>query len=453
MDNSILAIGLAGTAILAVLVIFINLSNRQMVVWLFLAGFFPYKQIELFVIGSRAGLENIFYVVLFAVLLKIYFTRKQDYLAPLIMLPKGIHIMISTYAILSIISGYINHVDIPSIIYSLRWWVLFYLLIVSYHGMKLDIRRTILIFYYIALLQIPITILQRVFYVLLWNYGSGDWVTGTFPEYYQLVFYQFAMMGIFIYHSRRGYIRSRNIMIKIVLLTLPLALSNAKIVWLLLLLFIPVFMYYGGYSVKQNIKKAAVVLVFMGLIYTVFISLYRQDYNDSQQSLYFLFNPKWIASYSLADKSKEDIIDSKYLSKYDSHRLNHLGRYGMWIYNYETLKKSELVYLFGNGPPDMKHNEKKFYISNRYYISGGAMFNYYLGGMGIFGILWFLAFSAYLLRIYNKTVVAPVLFVAVVLSFYYSTFSSPVTFVLLSFFTIYANTQMANEQLSKRIVL
>lgn len=352
------------------------------------------------------------------------------------------------WAVLSTVSGYLNNTGAVPIINSFKW--IFFTLACYFVVLNTftyqDKRRLFKALLLVGFLQTPVTLFQRIFYVIVWKWGSADLVAGTFPVYYELAMFQVSCAAIFLAYKVKGQPIYKNTFLPLFLLIFPLVMANSKASWLFLLIIVGYMLFNSGISYRTMAKYATILFVFVvgGII--MFNSLYSNEtlsnYSYKYSNFDYIINPQYIVAYQLGMKSL-DVIEG--LSEKRVYNRT-MGRIGTALYNYFLISESRRTLFFGLGPPKY---ERERYIENKkiegLYIWGGPMISRNLGHMGIIGLLLLLLLlgSLYFLpRHYlseassDRLIFKTIVFYLALLSLYFGVFYSKPTSIVLAIMSL-----------------
>lgn len=220
-------------------------------------------------------------------------------------------------------------------IYSNRYFLTGIALVFAthYYLKNLSFDKVITYIVIIALVQIPISILQ---YIVTGGgmEGSLDMVTGTFSGYSDLVAFQTIAIGILIAEKQSG----RNILHKngyflAILCIIPLLISNSKtaIIFPVIMILFQFTRRVKGRRLSSQFGQKIIIILLM--IITV-LMFYR----------FFWYNKRDLTRYS--DK---DYITNYYMREAGETTVR-MGRLRSIIVSFETIKNDFVTIVIGNGP-------------------------------------------------------------------------------------------------------
>lgn len=301
-----------------------------------------------------------------------------------------------------------------------------------------NINKLLKIFVYIGILNVPITLIQRVILVQHLGLNSPDIVCGVFDVYDELVFFQLFCIGIiFIWWLFDEKIISLPNFIVIVLLLIPLILSNSKGAWLFLFLSILyiIKMILGKISISKLLKISVPVL-FVILISLVFFNELFVDYYKYPFGYKYILDKNYIIEYYFGGKT--------YSSKFT--KGNTLKRGAGILYVYDMLKKDPLRLFIGLGPNNISirrspfiSNENRVYMEFKYYDLYKVFVPSLIGGIGITGLIvvsLLIRNSFFTKRNNSKSKMEYLkkytIFVIIIMSFYFNIAYSTVMYIVLA---------------------
>jgi len=253
---------------------------------------------------------------------------------------------LSSYVVILFVSGYINGKTLLDTVFTLRWVV--GLVTVTYLASRYytmdDLHRLMRVLILLGISQIPVTIIQR-FYLVPILEDIGDVVTGTFPQYYQLLFYLLILIGTVIKCNNYGirFFRMRT-MYLVTLLIVPLVFSNAKAAFI----YLPLVLIFSSYKTRFNLVSAFKILllslpVILGGLY-IFDQITQKTYGLSDDmSFAYMIDFDYIWHYTTQGLNSMEYIYGFNLVNAD------FGRVANIMYNFKAISKSLETFLFGLG--------------------------------------------------------------------------------------------------------
>lgn len=387
----------------------------------------------------RLSIDNIFkwapHIIIFFCLIFDYLFGKYKNLSKI----KNMRIVywwIIMATILIIISSVLNSVPyfiilVGSIQIFLPISVL--LMVINRNLEKTDYVRLLDFIYFIGLLQLPVTVVQKVYW------GGGDLVTGTSSTVGGLVFCQIFCILILL----NKWINLKNtsqfkLICGFIILIVPLILSDAVAGWIVLFISLLIFAMLNIFHFR---RVAISAIIFVPLIIYSF-EIFGNTFYDFRG-----FNAKTNLS-SISNFYEYYFGGDSFRSK--TTKSGEL-KYGASIaFVYDLISKDPLSLLFGLGPGNLSESSLgggSGLIYKEYSVLGldRNMVSVVLGELGILGLLLVvLYFSLFLKKsdnyennISNRSLYISLLALIFMLSFYQNPLRIPsmlfaITFVFLS---------------------
>lgn len=374
-----------------------NKNNLIFYSILFLLAF-PIVPIERF-FGVSTLLRTIQYPLLLLLFLLTlnpghYFLRR---------IPRELKIILIYFISISIVSAILNHSSIFYALLELRW--LFMIIILYVLLLQVDFQykyiKSLLI---IGFLQTPIVLIQYIYYKIFIGSTSTDLVTGFFPKFHILVFYQVSCFIIILALSLyKRKIFSLPTMAQLILILIPLVLSNSKAAWILLVFTSMQLLFLRGFTKIIVLRKAILSISLLLIALMGFNSIYSKNYR--LKKFEYFWNPSVILNYNLAGYgSTNELLTT--LSTNQEVKLvdGSLGRLGSLVYNYSKINRNNKTLLFGLGPyfsvqstKSTLDGYKRRNIFELKYIKGHSL-SKILGSLGFAGLLGLAVLFAYFIN-------------------------------------------------------
>ncbi len=249
---------------------------------------------------------------------------------------KPLYILVYIFAGLTFLGIILNEVDTPVAIAGIRNHLKFlplFLLPFYYEFSDDFMKKFIKFMLFFSFLQCPIAILQRLFF----ETGSGDPIGGTLGAHTSGILSLFCSFIIIIWTAYyfKYQLKSTNYFLGLIILFIPMALSETKIsLFLIPLIFVSIILFI------PEAKRKMRYFVFIFISITILLGTYRFVYN-----YYYAKTPeRAIETYILNPKKTLDYI---YYNKYTkSGRLNRIPQI---IFAYDNIRDDLKFYLFGVG--------------------------------------------------------------------------------------------------------
>ena len=421
--------------------------------------FFPYRIVDSLFHLNVSKVQDAPYFLLIILVMRAMTKNKNNIKLFIRSIPMSIKGSIFFIFLISIVSTYINNVNIIDFIFYYRWLFFLFGLMFVISVREFPIAKAYRLVVIIGLLQIPIVFFQRFILVSYLGISMGDIVRGVFPTYYELVFYQIACILIMVTFKVRKLklFNSFSSTTIILLLLSSLILTNSKSAWIYLI-FSSILL-IRKIKITKAQKTKIMLSSFVVVLFAIFSFNYilnskslNRDVNSIQQSAAYLWNPRYIYKYFFLFNSFDRVQDLASSKEYDSYLINHLGRGGEIAFNFLKISKSMPTLFFGLGPPPALLGEKYFAKYDKFHLIGGSVYVRVLGDYGISGVIsiLFFTFMFYKWRIKpniynidNLVLRKSIIFLVFLLMIYYGVWFSVYTAFVLSmlFFSRFYNYQ------------
>jgi len=277
--------------------------------------------------------------------------------------------------IVSTVSSYVNGTDLLTSLFGIRYILLLLIMATALHtyrNLGLDINSFMRFTVWIGIVQIPFAIFQRV---LFSNFGiiltgqSQDLISGTFSSYSTMCFFQLMALSIVVsFWVRTGKaIIGKFILPLIVGLCVPIALSNARAIFLFLMILIfLVIVRFHSVLVKRFVKFylygiALLVLVYFGSMFT-FWSFQKREFGRDIKRQYKI---DYLLNYVLRPSMPAHV----YLVNGGDPRM---GRIRALTTSIDLIKGDWTTLLFGLGAGSTQQSQV-FASSGKYFQSYGPL--------------------------------------------------------------------------------
>ncbi|MHA1343129.1 MAG: O-antigen ligase family protein, partial [Promethearchaeota archaeon] len=297
---------------------------------------------------------------------------------------------------ISVFSCLFNHVHLFIGIFGLRYILLLAfvpIVLYSFRALKLNTRSFMRFVVYIGIIQLPFSILQRIF--ITKETASFDLITGTFTYYFSLVFIQLLSIGIVIIYwllTGRAIIGKSAFLI-IIILFVPLVMSNARAAFLFLaMLLCIIFIEYRKKILPRFYHYfisfiILIIIMYFGSIY-VFWGFQKQDYGRNFKRQYSI---KYILEYTF----RPPLSHYQYLRLKDDPRM---GRFASIKKSFDLTSHNSLTLLFGLGSGNTQESQV-FNKDGKYYQRYGSLsglnrtqLSMIISEFGILGIFLYILF-------------------------------------------------------------
>ena len=303
---------------------------------------------------------------------------------------------------IGLISCLLNRASPVTGIFGLRYILLLALFSSFLHFfgvLNLNIKSFMRFVVYVGVIQLPFSILQRI--LLSTHAGGLDFVSGTFTYYFSLAFIQLLSISIvIIYWLLTGQaIIGKSVFPLFVILFIPLILSNARAVFLFLIILLcmiairyrkEIMLRFFNYFVYGVIL---ILIMYLGFI-SVFWRSQRQSYGRDlkrQYSIDFIleYNYRPALSYYQHLESKDD---------------PRMGRFIAIMTAFDLISDSPHTLIFGLGPGNTQESQV-FGKSGKYYQKYGSLSGLSKNQLSLvlseFGLLGILLYSLFFGRLWK----------------------------------------------------
>lgn len=381
MDNPIILIGGAISAILAALIL---LSNRKRIFWaVFVMIFFPivYFDRYFFEVPSIV-LWTPFIVSVGMAILSFIFLKRELYLPRILLLGYAVILGIDFLSILA------NRSPMLPFLVSQRSYVTFFCIIVIFSLIR-DIydKEDILGFtIWTGIASATMSLIQRLVFVPLSSSPyAGDMVTGLFSvDFITLFFHLFCISIILTYwfYDRPLISIPNSYALFIMVFSIAVGNNKAGIAFLILVIAFVIFR-VGIRTVFKNFGKSLIGFVVIPIIFfAIFTTIYDKNYDDSKGTT---------SSEMLTDQSTLE----KLMFGTKTNRLTPSGElvrgYGI-IFAFDNIKDDFISLMLGLGPGAVSESNfpgAEGFLAERYpdyHISKTPM-AMYLGETGVLGVI------------------------------------------------------------------
>ncbi len=319
LDNSIITFFLM---LVLALILSNNLIEHNPYVWLFLVGgaigifIFKFYQAGIILIMISLFLLNWFSeaigiiprqitwlpeIILIILMLKLLFMMAVEKT-----LPKSIiNIPILILIVLSIISSLINSAGLMVTFAGLRNYFkffLFFYVIVFLNFDDIFLRKIVRFLIIISFIQVPIAILQRVWYL---GQASGDPVGGTLGANTSgtLTLFLLGIISILFALYMNKLINERKLLFSILLLFIPMSINETKITFFLFPVLI-LFLLRKNIFEKHKLKSIFLLIIFSGGIFIGSYLFYNYIYNEVYQKNIRIFDYNFTSRYITKEYTK-----------------------------------------------------------------------------------------------------------------------------------------------------
>ncbi len=316
---------------------------------------------------------------------------------------KPLYVITFLFLLILIISTVINHNNLLKLISAIRHYLFFpFLLLFAYPLLKKPekhIKSLIKIFYFTALIQIPVSIIQWMIF------ERADYVGGLFDRHASGQISILGISFIFLFYFYDKYV-SRHPINKILIIGMvfTLMIAESKLAMYIIPLIILFAAYKYSYSKVKAITLAVIILIPLFIaIMPLFDYLNTSDMHKANYMKIFLDNP-----IQPIEKRSVDIMNEKYKNIISEEDLYKKGRYfpvfnriSSIPYAFFTINRSTQSLFFGKGPFEASINSL---IQGDLAQSGHfrTLFVNLTLEIGVIGTLTYMLFIFYLLKVNNK---------------------------------------------------
>lgn len=372
--------------------------------------FFPIKYLQRYFIGVPDAYRWLAFFVLFFLIIGIIYKKKGALASFFSQSPAFYSIFISGWASITFLSLWVNNIPLLSAVLSMRWvFILFGMIFCTYSLFYAEDKdRFLKILLVLGLLNIIVTVIQRVYFVNILRISSGDMVTGIFSNYHNLALYQIFLILLVAnkaMHNKR--LLRISPLVTIFLLIIPLILSNSKASWIFLLLSILLLLKLNqSQYFAKTLKYAFLIggLIMLGI--NAFDKIYSSFYGfQKEESLDYLTNWDYIIRYNFGYYDVlNPVLDTS------GSGSGKLGRGAAIIFNYNIIANRYSTLLLGNGPGSVSESNVEgasgqLFAKYQSRYLGRNMIAKVLGELGFAGIflLFYLMWSFYRFKTKNFT--------------------------------------------------
>lgn len=252
-------------------------------------------------------LPEIILIILFFKLLFLIATEK-----------KSLNAIITTpvlfLIILGITSAFVNSSELMVTFAGFRNYfkfILFFYVISFLHFDNVFLKKVVIFLIVMAFIQIPVTILQRFWYI---GRPTGDPIGGTLGANTSgtLTLFLLGIISILVALFMNKLIKGRALLFLLILLFIPMAINETKITFYLFPVLV-LFILRKNLLKKQSAKPIFALIIFSGVIFIGSYFLYNYIFNEIYQRNIKPFDYNYTARY----------LTTKYI---DSGSLNRLAQ-------------------------------------------------------------------------------------------------------------------------------
>jgi len=290
-----------------------NLLHPNPYIWLFLIGgalgifIFNYPKaglilifISLFLLDWLSDVIGIIprqitwvpEIILIILIFKILFisaTEKK-------FIPSSINYLVLCLILLGIISAFVNSSGILVTFVGFRNYFKFLLIFYVSAFLELDdpfFKKVIKFLIILAFLQVPITILQRYWYM---GQASGDPIGGTLGSHTSgtLTLFLMGIISILFAFYMNKLIKGRMLLFSVILLFIPITINETKITYFLFPA-LSIFLLRKNLIKKEGLKSLFILAIFSGLILIASYYVYKSIYLKHRRV--GIFNYSFVSKY------------------------------------------------------------------------------------------------------------------------------------------------------------
>lgn len=273
-------------------------------------------------------------------------------------------------AVVAGISMVLNHVPVMTTLFGIRYFImmgLFTIIFIFYNCPVLTILNFSRVICFLALLQMPVTLTQRLFIIfseLKYMGDIHDLVTGTFSTYPTLVFIQLLAMGLCcMYWMRtRKVLVGKSFILLVFGLYLPLLLSGSRASFLFVGLLGVVISYKFFHVVIRKLHYITILIFLLVIAFAVgYGKIHQHDYSRSLKE-----------EYSWGNIINQGLFYQRYTST-GGGEIEELGRGTSIIFAWNLIKNQWTEMFFGLGSGNTQKSQSlgrsgKLYIKYQYVI-------------------------------------------------------------------------------------
>ena len=288
-------------------------------------------------------------------------------------------------------------------------------------------RHLYRIMLYLGLFQIPVTVIQRVGFVGKLDLDPGDSVAGLFLGYPDLVFFQIFCIVIVVSHWLRGQkLLAISPIATLMLLLVPIILSNARAAWIFLPLTLTHLIIFAA---GKNILKIAGKLLFLSTVFIIGVLAFdRILYSERpEQSMLYLTDLDYIQQHIFGGETEASELER-----------GRFRRGALIFFLHQTISSSIPALLMGLGPAEVMETAVsgsggEFYLQHQDLGLNRNSISVVYGGTGLLGAIavGFLLFGLYrgdksIHFSYNSPERSTAIFLICLMLIYYNVLNSPV---------------------------